>query len=54
MPKKSSIDRAKSHIRRKTTEWYDFCSNIGQIPGNIAHMPLIWEAFAAYLEGDHA
>lgn len=29
--------------------WYDFCSSIGMIPGNVAHMRGIRDRFAEWL-----
>ena len=44
--------RALAMIARGSDEWHDFCSHIGQIPGNIAHMRGVQDRFCEYLEGN--
>lgn len=43
------LDAAKTHIERGTTEWYDWCAEQNQIPGNIGHMRTIQKSFANHL-----
>lgn len=43
-------DRVAKLIQKNSTLWHDFCSSIGQIPGNVAHMPCIRDLFAEWLK----
>jgi hypothetical protein len=46
----SDLDRAIHLVERNSTLWHDFCSSIGMIPGNVAHMRGIRERFAEWLK----
>jgi len=42
------VVKARGLIARGDTRWYDFCSSVGMIPGNVAHMRGIAQQFAEY------
>ena len=46
------LAKARRLIERDSVDWYGFCSSIGQIPDNVAHMRGIQERFTLWLDGD--
>ena len=42
------VVKARGLIKRCDPRWFDFCSSVGMIPGNVAHMRGIAQQFAEY------
>jgi len=43
------LQDARRLIEHDSVQWYDFCANIGQIPGNLPRSRKIVEEFARWL-----